>query len=154
MVQVLVLYYSRSGRTEKIASAIAKGVSKVEGSETVKKRVDYATGVDFLNCDAVAFGSPNYFSYMAGLMKDYFDRTVGIRDKVSGKPAAAFSSGGGDSSAALETLEKMITSFKLEKVADGLVSVGDPSVDDLMKAEKIGEKLAKAAKERKQSPTE
>jgi multimeric flavodoxin WrbA len=154
MVQVLVLYYSRGGRTEKIASAIAKGVSKVEGSETVKKRVDYATGVDFLNCDAVAFGSPNYFSYMAGLMKDYFDRTVGIRDKVSGKPAAAFSSGDGDSSAALETLEKMITSFKLEKVADGLVSVGDPSVDDLMKAEEIGEKLAKAAKERKQSPTE
>ena len=153
MVQVLVLYYSRSGKTEKIASAIAKGVSKVEGAETVQKRVDYATGVDFLNCDAVAFGTPNYFGYMAGLMKDYFDRTVGIRDKVSGKPAAAFSSGSGDSSAALETLEKMITSFKLEKVAVGLVSVGDPSVDDLVKAEEIGEKLAKAAKERKQDPT-
>ncbi len=69
MVQVLVLYYSRSGKTEKIASAIAKGVSKVEGAETVRKRVDYATGVDFLNCDAVAFGTPNYFGYMAGLMK-------------------------------------------------------------------------------------
>ena len=73
---------------------------------------------------------------------------------MSGKPAAAFSSCSGDSSAALETLEKMITSFKLEKVADGLVSVGDPSVDDLMKAEEIGEKLAKAAKEQKQDPTE
>ncbi len=72
----------------------------------------------------MAFGTPNYFGYMAGLMKDYFDRTVGIRDKVSGKPAAAFSSGSGDSSSALETLEKMITSFKLEKVVDGLVSVG------------------------------
>ncbi len=154
MVQVLVLYYSRSGRTEKIASVIAKGVSKIEDAETVSKRVDYATGVDLLNCDAVAFGTPNYFSYMAGLMKDYFDRTLGIRDKVSGKPAAAFTSGGGDSSTALDSLEKMINSFKLEKVADGLISKGDPTGEDLEKAEELGEKLAKAAMELKKEPRE
>ena len=87
-------------------------------------------------------------------MKDYFDRTVGIRDKVSGKPATAFSSGSGDSSSALETLEKMITSFKLEKVGDGLVSVGEPSEEDLKKAEKLGETLALAAVNRKKDPTE
>lgn len=154
MVQVLVLYYSRSGKTEKIADAIAKGVSKIEEAETVSKRVDYATGVDLLNCDAVAFGSPNYFSYMAGVMKDYFDRALGIRDKVSGKPAAAFTSGGGDSSTALDSLEKMIDSFKLTKVADGLISAGDPTWEDLKKAENMGEKLAKAAIEREKDPAE
>jgi multimeric flavodoxin WrbA len=154
MVKVLILYYSRSGRTHKIASAIAKGVSNVEEAEAVIKRVDYATGVDFLNCDAVAFGTPNYFSYMAGLMKDYFDRNLSIRDKVTGKPAAAFSSGGGDSPSALETLEKMITSFRLEKVAEGLVSSGDPDKDDLARAIEIGEKLAKEALNRKKAPTE
>jgi multimeric flavodoxin WrbA len=65
MVNVLVLYYSRGGRTDKLAKAIAEG-AEAEGAETVMKRVDYATGVELIDCDAVALGSPNYFSYMAG----------------------------------------------------------------------------------------
>ena len=38
------------------------------------KRVDYATVNDFISCSAIALGSPNYFGYMAGLMKDFFDK--------------------------------------------------------------------------------
>jgi len=30
---------------------------------------------------------------MAGLMKDFFDKALSIREKVTGKPAAAFTSG-------------------------------------------------------------
>ena len=153
MVKVLILYYSRGGRTDKLAKAIAEG-AEAEGAETVMKRVDYATGVDLLECDAVALGTPNYFSYMAGLMKDYFDRTLGLRPKIEGKPAAAFTSGGGDSDSALLTLEKMIGSFRLEKVADGVVSVGDPTESDLASCKSMGKALAKAAKKREAEPTE
>ena len=153
MVKVLILYYSRGGRTDTLAKAIAEG-AEAEGAEAVTKRVDYATGVDLLECDAVALGTPNYFSYMAGLMKDYFDRTIGLRPKIEGKPAAAFTSGGGDSDSALLTLEKMIGSFRLEKVADGIVSVGDPSEADLTSCKSMGKALAKAAKKREAEPTE
>lgn len=95
MVEVLVLYYSRSGRTEALANSVAEGVESVEGASAKVKRVDYVTVYDFISCDAVAFGSPNYFSYMAGLMKDFFDKALSIREKVAGKPSAAFTSGGG-----------------------------------------------------------
>jgi len=80
LVEVLVLYYSRGGRTEALAKAVAEGVTSVDGAQARIKRVDYATVDDFISCDAVAF-SPNYFGYMAGLMKGFFDRALSIRKK-------------------------------------------------------------------------
>ena len=154
MVDVLILYYSRGGRTKAMADALAEGVGGVEGASATVKRVDYATVVDLVECNAVAFGSPNYFSYMAGLMKDFFDRALSIRNRVAGKPAAAFTSGGGTSDAALQSLERMINSFKLEKVADGVVSVGEPSKADLEKCRAMGAALAKAALEKAEEPKE
>jgi multimeric flavodoxin WrbA len=152
LVEVLVLYYSRGGRTETMAKAVAAGAQGVEGSTATAKRVDYATIYDFMSCDAVAFGSPNYFSYMAGVMKDFFDRALSIRERVAGKPAAAFTSGGGSSDSALQSLDRMITSFRLEKVAEGIVSEGVPSEGDLEACRKLGESLAKAALKKAEEP--
>jgi len=135
-----------------LANAVAEGAGNVEGASAAVKRVDYATVNDFISCDAVAFGSPNYFSYMAGLMKDFFDKALSIRERAAGKPAAAFTSGGGSSDSALLSLERMISSFRLEKVADGVVSQGEPSKEDLAACRKIGEALAKAAVERAEAP--
>jgi multimeric flavodoxin WrbA len=154
MVSVLVIYYSRGGRTKAMADAIVEGAESVEGATGSAKRVDYATIADLVDCDAVALGSPNYFSYMAGLMKDYFDRGLGVRGRTEGKPGAAFTSGGGDSDTALQSLERMIGSYKLEKVADGIISSGDPSEDDLKKCKAMGAALAKAAQKRAEEPTE
>ena len=42
-------------------------------------------------CDAIAVGTPDYFSYMAGGLKDFFDRTYyPTQDQVTGKPCAIF----------------------------------------------------------------
>jgi len=154
VVRVLVLYYSVGGRTESLAKAVAEGVSKVAGATASLKRVDFATVYDFISCDAVAFGSPNYFSYMTGLMKDFFDKALGIREKVMGKPAFAFTSGGGDSDTALLSLDRMISSFRMEKISDGVISSGIPTKEDLDKCRKLGETLAKAALKRTEPPKE
>ena len=152
MVEVLILYYSRSGRTEALAHSVAEGVESVEGTLAKVKRVDFATVNDFISCDAVAFGSPNYFSYMAGLMKDFFDKSLSIREKVTGKPSVAFTSGGGASESALLSLERMISSFRLEKVADGVVTQGEPTEENLRACRRLGETLAKRALERAEAP--
>ena len=152
LVEVLVLYYSRTGRTETLARTVAEGAQSVEGVSVSVKRVDYATVNDFVSCDAVAFGSPNYFGYMAGIMKDFFDRALDIREKVTGKPAAAFTSGDGSGDSALLSLERMISSFKLERIAQGVVSQGMPSERDLTDCKNMGEALAKAAVKRAEEP--
>ena len=152
MVEVLVLYYSRSGRTEALAHSVAEGVNQIEGASAKLKRVDYATVNDMISAAAVAFGSPNYFSYMAGAMKEFFDRALSIRERVAGKPSAAFTSGGGSSNLALLSLEKMISSFRLEKAADGIVSQGEPNEEVLKACRRLGETLAKKALERAEPP--
>ncbi len=152
MVEILVLYYSRTGRTEALARAVAEGVASIEGASAGVKRVDYATVTDFILCDGVAFGSPNYFSYMAGLMKDFFDKALSVREKVTGRPAAAFTSGGGSSNSALLSLERMINAFRLQKVAEGVVSQGAPSKEDLASCRRLGEALAKEALQRAEAP--
>lgn len=145
MVQVLVLYYGRTGNTEALATAIADGSRQVKDVLVTVKRIDYATVQDFISCDAVAFGSPNYFGYMAGIMKDFFDKAWSVRNNVMGKAAVAFTSGGGNSKSALISIENMISSFKLEKVAEGIVGVGKPNEQDLKRCKDLGRKLAEAA---------
>jgi len=152
LVEVLVLYYSRTGRTEALANSVAEGARTVEGVSVSVKRADYATVNDFISCDAVAFGSPNYFSYMAGLMKDFFDKALSIREMVTGKPAVAFTSGGSSSNSALLSLERMISSFRLQKVAEGVVSEGAPNEKDLAACKRLGETLARAAIKRAEAP--
>jgi multimeric flavodoxin WrbA len=153
MVEVLVLYYSRNRNVETMAKAVAEGINSVEGASAKLRRADYANVDDLISCDAIAVGSPNYFGYMAGLIKDYFDRAWLVRDKVSAKPAAAFTCGGSSSDAALQSLEKMFSWFKLEKACDGLVwglrEHGAESDQTLTGCQEIGEKLAKAAVEKK-----
>jgi len=153
MVKVLILYYSRSGNVEALARAVAEGVEKVKDAKAELKRVDYATVEDLLSCDAVAFGSPNYFGYMAGLMKDFFDRAWSVREKIVGKLAAAFTCGGSSSDSALLSIERIFPAFKMEKAAEGVVwglrEKGPPFEKDLSELKKLGETLAKAAVERK-----
>ena len=152
MGEVLVLYYSRTGNVEAMAKAVAEGVNSVEGASSKLRRVDYANVDDLISCDAVAFGSPNYFGFMAGVMKDFFDNAWSVREKVSGKLAVAFTCGGSSSNAALLSLEKMYSAFKLEKASEGVVwgirEQGTLSEPNLTACKKIGEALAKAAIEK------
>jgi len=143
MVKILVLYYSTTGNTETLAKAIAEGAKPI--AEVTTRRVDYATIYDLITCDGVAFGSPNYFGYMAGLVKDYFDKAWSVRAQITGKVAVAFTSGGGSSNSALLSLENMFNAFKLEKAADGIVSSRRQTEQDLDKCKALGKALAEAA---------
>ncbi len=73
-MRVLVLYFSQSGNTEKLANIIAKGVEAVEGAEVVMRDTDNVTKDDFVDCDAMIAGAPVYFGSMAWQLKAVFDK--------------------------------------------------------------------------------
>ncbi len=154
MVRILVLYYSRTGNTASMAQAVAEGASK-EGAEVVLKRADYANVIDVSIADAVAFGSPCHFAYMAGTLKEFFDRmlplTKDLMEKIQKTPAAAFVCNG-ESNGAEETLlslEKMLFFyFCFLNVTKGVVSLGKPSEKILDECRALGQRLAQAALER------
>lgn len=142
MAKLLIIYYSQAGNTEAMANAVCEGASSAGAAATMKEAAD-TTGDDLLSCDAVAFGTPNYFGYMAGIMKDFFDRAwLTIRDRVVNKPYTAFGSAGSGGRQALDSIDRVCTSFRLKKALEGVMATGKPSSDVLEQCRELGRKLA------------
>jgi NAD(P)H dehydrogenase (quinone) len=95
MAKVLIIYYSRSGNTRKMAEKVRDGAESVEGTAVELKKVKETTLDDLLNADGVILGSPTYFGVMAAEAKDLIDRSVKYFGKMVGKVGGAFTSSGG-----------------------------------------------------------
>jgi multimeric flavodoxin WrbA len=100
MGKILVIYHSQQfGNTKILAEALAEGGrqagAEVELINTNEQRVILEK---FLAADAVGLGTPDYFSYLAGTIKTFFDDLY-LWDQagkpVKGKLAALFFSHGG-----------------------------------------------------------
>jgi len=100
MRKIIVIYHSQQyGNTKILAEALAEGVreagAEVSLINTNERRVNLE---EFLATDAVAIGTPDYFSYVAGTIKTFFD-DIYLWDQlgkpVKGKPAVLFFSCGG-----------------------------------------------------------
>jgi hypothetical protein len=64
---------------------------------------------------------------------------------VTGKPYAAFATGGRGVETALAVLDRLCDSFKLKKAVDSVSIAGAPSPEILMACSEAGKKLAIAA---------
>ncbi|HOK56746.1 MAG TPA: NAD(P)H-dependent oxidoreductase [bacterium] len=145
MRKILIVYYTLGGNTEKAAEIIKKGIES-EGLEVVLKKGIDADIDDLLSCDGIVIGSPDYFSYMAGGLKDFFDRTFyPSRGKVEGKPYFAFLTHGGGGKA-IESIEKIAASFKFKKVLDPILIKNAPNKEDEEKLIEAGKKFARIIK--------
>ena len=80
---------------EIMANRFALGAEKETGIEVVLKKAGDANIADLLDCNAIAIGSPEYFGTMAGMIKDFFDRTFeAAQEKTIGLPFVVFVSAG------------------------------------------------------------
>ena len=59
MKNALIVYWSKTGNTEKVATAIEEGLQRAGVGVTVKQ-VEEAEGVDFFEYDLVCVGAPSY----------------------------------------------------------------------------------------------
>jgi flavorubredoxin len=152
--KVLIIYHSQSGNTAAMAKAISEGASAAGAKVVLKNAVD-AKAEDILDCDIVAIGTPSYFGYMAGMVKDFFDRAwINIREKMVNKPYVTFGSKGGGGVQFLEGLERICDNMKMVKVFEALVSTRKPTEADLTGCRELGKKLAKLEKIEKSTKVE
>ena len=112
----------------------------------VLKEAHQVSVSDLVNADAMAFGSPTYFSYMAGVVKAIFDKAYLSRSQLRGKPFAAFASGGGGEIKSLQSIESIATSCGLQKVCEGVAIGGMPTESESQDCRKLGATLARATK--------
>ncbi|MCX8171067.1 MAG: hypothetical protein N3E47_03705 [Candidatus Bathyarchaeota archaeon] len=74
-----------------------------------------------------------------------FTNLYPYRHKLAGKPACVFTTGSGGQVTALENIERILGVFNPRWVKPGVAVEGAPKEKDLEQAEKLGERLAKAA---------
>jgi NAD(P)H dehydrogenase (quinone) len=154
MAKVLIIYYSKTGNTKRMAELVQEG-AKRQKAEAVLKEVSEVNPDELLNYDGIIMGSPTYYGGMAYEMKQLLDESVRHHGKLEGKVGGAFSSaaniGGGNETTILGILQAMLihgmivqgTSF-----GDHYGPVAIEAPDD--RAEKqciaLGERVAKLAK--------
>jgi len=142
--RILIIYHSMGGNTEAAAKAVAEGVKSVKGVEAVVKKAKDADGRDLLACDAYCFGTPDYFGYMAGMLKDFFDRAHGSAgDKLADRSCGVFVTHGGGGEAA-DSLEEMCRSFKLKRVGKTVLVKEKPDENAKESLRRLGVVVARS----------
>ncbi len=121
-MKIIVVYYSRSGNTEKVAHLIGKGIEKEKVAVEVK-RVQDTTVSDLQAADGIILGSPTYYGTMAAELKFLLDTSVQAHGSLDGKVAGAFSTAaniaGGNETTVMALLQALLI--------HGCVIQGDPA---------------------------
>jgi flavorubredoxin len=149
MKKALVLYHSQEfGNTAEMAKAVAGGLREsgyeVDSFNTNDGRFDVS---NFPQYDCAAFGSPDYYSYIAGGLKMFVDdhyiydvhkNLKGLRDKLF---VLFYSHGGGG---AVKNVMPHILSRIGTQVGTPLGCMGKPGKQTLQKCKGLGRELAEA----------
>ena len=149
-VNILIVYHSQSGNTRKMAEKVAEGARSMEDAAVFLKVASEATLEDLLACDGLVIGSPEYFGYMAGMVKDFFDRTyLEARGKkeIFKKPYAAFISAGNDGTGALKHIERICLGYPFKKVLAPLIAKGEIDGPILSQCQELGKTIAAGCRE-------
>ena len=144
-VRILVLYHSQGGKTLAMAEQAARGVNDIEGAQAALKNAAQADLGDLLACQGLIVGSPEYFGYMAGRIKDFFDRTYEQARGLSGvfrKPYSIFICAGNDGSGALAAIERICLGYQFKKVFEPVVCRGGPGPEIMAACFEMGQTLA------------
>ena len=111
MAKAIVVYYSRTGNTERMAELIRQGIGGT-GVEVDLKKVSDIKPETLLGYDAIVIGSPTYYGNMAKECKELLDESVKFHGKLDGKVGGAFSSsaniGGGNETTIVAVLQALL----------------------------------------------
>ena len=148
MGSILVLYHSQEfGNTAAMAEAVGEGARAAGAGVTLvntnEERLDIKKYCRF---DAVAFGSPDYWGYIAGGLKvfidDWYIARKFSRQGLEDKPYGLFYSHGGGG-AVRGPLEKLFSRMG-SKVGETIESYGRPDDAVLDACRGLGRQIANA----------
>ena len=139
MTKMLVLYYSRTGNTEKMAKAVT------EGAESKGVKVDiryYATVDELVNYDAIVIGTPTYHHDMTIDMKKLFEEAAEKKLNLKNKIGAAFGSYGWSGEAPQLILEILKKKFGMRLIETPLLIKNEPDQAGLERCKSFGREIA------------
>jgi NAD(P)H dehydrogenase (quinone) len=120
--QVLVVYHSETGNTERMAQSVAEGARSVEGVEVELLSVDEVSTDQLIEADAIIVGSPVYNANVTPEISTFFASWPFEGQPLKDKIGAAFVTAGGIS-AGEEIVQMNILQSML---VFGMIVVGGP----------------------------
>jgi flavodoxin I len=141
MKKLLVLYYSRTGNTEKMAKAVAQG-SQNTGVEV---ELNYHIDAERLSLyDAILVGAPTYNHDMPLDFKNLFEEAAVAGINLKGKTGAAFGSYGWSGEAPKLILEIMKYKFEMQVVEPPLLAKYGPDQNMFNACRDLGKKVSES----------
>lgn len=153
-MKILVIYYSQTGNTKKMAQLVVEG-AKSEGVDVQLKDIGEVKAKELLKVDGIIIGSPTYYGSMAYQIKQLLDESVEFHGDLDGKVGAAFSSsaniGGGNETTILDIINAMlIHGMVVQGDASGdhygPVAIGAPDGRSSRQCKRLGQRVAKLIK--------
>ena len=148
MKTLLIVFHSVTGGTRQMAAAAARGAA---GEPEVRVRLMEAAAAgpdDMLAADAYIFATPENLAAIAGMMKDFFERSYyAALDRINGRCYAALICAGSDGHNALRQVERIATGWRLRQVAAPLIVCTHAQTPEAILAPKLigAEDLARCA---------
>jgi multimeric flavodoxin WrbA len=143
--RLLVVFHSRSGGTQAMTDAVAAGANDdaIEGVEVRVLRAFDTTVDDVRACNGIVLGTPENFGYMAGAIKDFFERIYyPLLDETPGLPYGLFVKASTDGDGAVRSVERIVAGLRWKLVVPPVVIVGDLGSGDLERCQELGATIA------------
>jgi flavodoxin len=122
MKKLLIVYQSLTGGAAQMAAAAAAGAAGVEGISVRRLAAPAAGPRELLESDGYLFVCPENLAAIAGLMKDFFDRSYyPALERLNGRPYAVLICAGSDGSNAARQIERIATGWRLRDIAPPLI---------------------------------
>lgn len=113
-----IIWHSRTGASE----ALARAAAYAAGPSARLIRAADATADDLLAAGGFLFACPENLGAMSGQMKELFDRCYyPLLGKVEGRPYASIIAAGSDGEGAQRQLDRIVTGWRLRRVAEPLI---------------------------------
>ena len=151
-MNVLIVYATKYGNTEKVAKLIAEGINSVGGNEVIVNNVKDVKFKEAASYDLILFGSPVHFGRHVGAVKKFINKIPNSQLKVNAYAVfdtyilTDFEKG-------VKSMEQQVSEVMpdLTKSSPGLsikvegtgMSKGPISSEDLPKCKEYGIKLVK-----------
>jgi len=105
-----------------MALAAERGARRASGVGVRLLPAHEAGPADVLAAQAYLWATPETLAAIAGLMKDFFDRSYyAVLDRIQARPYALMVCAGSDGSNAVRQVERIATGWRLRKVAEPLI---------------------------------
>jgi len=135
MPTLLIVYHSKTNGTRQMAEAAADAAR--EETETVLKRAGEAGPDDLLAADGYIFAAPENLAAIAGVMKDFYDRSYyAVLGKIEGRPYAQMVCAGSDGENAVKQTVRIATGWRLKIVQEPIIVCTHAQTKEQILAEK------------------